>query len=228
MAKRNDSTPDPRPPLSRDRVLQAAIALADDGGLELLTMRRLGQELGVEAMSLYNHVADKEDILDGIIDLVLNEVDLSPPGSDWAEAMRKCAISVHEALLRHPWACGLILSPTTARLVPGRIRYLESVLRRLREADFSAEAAYHGYHALDSHILGFTLWELGHSMPGDDAAEVVASILRDFPFDDYPYIAEHADQHRTMSNLDDEGEFEFGLDLILDGLERMRGSGSRE
>jgi len=97
MAKRNDSTPDPRPPLSRDRVLRAAIALADDGGLEVLTMRKLGQELGIEAMSLYNHVADKDDILDGILDLVLSEVDLSPAATDWAEAMRKCAISVHEA-----------------------------------------------------------------------------------------------------------------------------------
>jgi AcrR family transcriptional regulator len=210
--------------LTRERVLQTAIRLADESGIDSLTMRKLGQALGVEAMSLYNHVANKDDLLDGIIDLALSEIDLSPVAEDWEAAMRKNAVSAHEVLLRHPWACSLILSPTI-RVIPARIRYIESVLGRLREAGFSAEVTYHGYHALDSHILGFTLWEMGHSIPAGVAEDFGATFLRDFPADEYPYLAEHVKQHFAEPSLDAEGEFEFGLDLILDGLKRMRDTG---
>jgi AcrR family transcriptional regulator len=219
-----DSTVEPRAPLSRERVLHAAIALADEGGIESLTMRKLGQALGVEAMSLYNHVANKDDVLDGIVDLVLSEIELSPAARDWEAAIRKTAISAHEALLRHPWACSLILSPTTVRVIPARMRYMEALLRRLREANFSAELTYHAYHALDSHILGFTLWEIGHSLPTEEPKDFIATFLRDFPLDEYPYLAEHIEQHLAETSHDDEGEFEFGLDLILDGLKRIRGT----
>src|SRR5436190_10711218 len=147
---------EPRIPLSRERVLQAAIELADEGGIESLSMRKLARELGVEAMSLYNHVANKGDLVDAIADLVVSEIELPAAGEEWDVAVRTCAISAYETFMRHPWACGLVMSPTRARAVPApRIRYIEWLLRCLREAGFSPELTYHAYHALDSHILGF-------------------------------------------------------------------------
>jgi AcrR family transcriptional regulator len=218
-----------RIPLNRDRVLQAAINLVDEGGIESLSMRKLGQVLGVEAMSLYNHVANKDDILKGIVNMVLSEFELPSAEADWEAAIRTCAISAHGALLRHPWACNLIMSGTG--VLPARLRYVEFLLRRLREAGFSAEETYHGYHALDSHILGFTLWQLGHALPADmpriankeEFALYLATSLREIPFGDYPYLLEHGEQHFTGGSHKKEGEFEFGLRLILDGLKRMRG-----
>jgi len=206
--------------LSRDRVLHTAIRLADEGGIESVTMRKLARALGVEAMSLYNHVTSKDDILDGITDLVVSEFELPSATEHWEKAIRKTAISAHEALLRHPWACSLIMS----RFRPARVRYVDSLLGRLREAGFSAELTYHAYHALDSHILGFTLWQLGHSVDAEELKDAAATFLRAFPVDEYPYLAEHVEQHLTEPSHDDEGEFEFGLDLILDGLKRMRGT----
>lgn len=193
-------------------------------------MRKLGQALGVEAMSLYKHVANKDDILDGIVDLVLSEIELPSAEEDWEAAIRKCAISAHDALQRHPWACSLIMSSTRVR--PARLRYMESLLRRLREAGFSGEATYHAYHALDSHILGFTLWQVGHVMPGDaprirnkeELAVFVATFLPGLSPDEYSYLLEHAEQHLTEGSHKEEGEFEFGLRLILDGLKRIRGT----
>jgi AcrR family transcriptional regulator len=207
--------------LSRDRVLHAAISLADEGGIESLTMRKLGQALGVEAMSLYNHVTNKDDILDGILDVVVGEIDVPSKGADWKAAIRQTAISAHEVLLRHPWACNLMFSPT--RVSPARLRWTESVLATLREAGFSPEMTHHAYHALDSHITGFTLWQVSFPFSAEDLAEIGAAFLRELPVDDYPYLAEHIEQHLTDSSHDDGGEFEFGLDLILDGLERVRG-----
>jgi len=210
-------------------VLNAAIRLADGGGIESLTMRRLARELGVEAMSLYNHVANKGDLVDAMVDLVVSEIELPATSDTWDVAVRECAISAHEVLLRHPWSCSLVMSTTSTRIARNaRVRYMEWLLGRLREAGFSAELTYHAYHALDSHILGFTLWELGHSgaanaVRGDkDFADFAASFVRELRAADYPYLAEHAEQH--VAALGDEGtsEFEFGLDLILDGLERAR------
>src|SRR5256885_17093394 len=146
--------------LNRDRVLHAAVRLADKSGIESVTMRRLGKALGVEAMSLYNHVRNKDDVLDGIVGLVLDEIELPADAEDWEAAVRRTATSGHDVLLRHPWACSLVMS----RFRPGRVAYVNAILTTLREAGFSPRAAYHGYHALDSHMLGFTLWELGHSM----------------------------------------------------------------
>jgi AcrR family transcriptional regulator len=218
-----------RVPLSRERVLQAAIDLADEGGIESLTMRKLARELGVEAMSLYNHVADKGDLVDGIVDLVVSEIDLPSNGEDWEAAIRECAISAHEAFLRHPWACSLVMSPATTRGArTPRLRYMEWLLSRLRAAGFSPDLTYHAYHALDSHILGFTLWQLGHSAAAEHLRgaqgleDFAAAFLQDLRAGDYPYLAEHVEQHLTAGD-DGEREFEFGLDLILDGLKRARG-----
>jgi hypothetical protein len=155
-------------------------------------------------------------LLDGIVDLVLSEFEL-PSETDWSAALRRTAISAHEALLRHPWACTLIMS----RFRPGRIRYIEWILGRLREAGFSAEITYHAYHTLDSHILGFTLWELGHSVDSGELEEAVTTFLRE-SIHEYPHLAEHMQQHLSDSRRDEEGEFEFGLRLILEGLEKTR------
>jgi AcrR family transcriptional regulator len=204
--------------LNRDRVLRAGARLADDGGIESLTMRRLGQALGVEAMSLYNHVRNKDDLLDGIVDLVLEEIELPHDAEDWEAGVRRTAISAHEALLRHPWACSLVMS----RFRPARVVYIDALLRSLREAGFSPQAAYHGYHTLDSHILGFTLWELGHQVDAAGLEGAAAAFLERFPADEYPYLVEHMRQHMDGSLRDGTGDFEFGLELILDGLKRVR------
>ncbi|MDQ6880084.1 MAG: TetR/AcrR family transcriptional regulator C-terminal domain-containing protein [Candidatus Dormibacteraeota bacterium] len=208
---------EPRTPLTRDRVLHAAIRLADQGGIESLTMRKLGDELGVMAMSLYNHVADKDAILDGLVDLVLEEIEFARAGQPWKASLRSTAISVHAVVLRHPWSCSLIMS----RFRPARVRYIDWVLTQLRDGGFTAEVAYHAYHALDSHILVFTLWQVGHGALDDDVEEEATAFLAQLPADQYPYFAEHARQHMSEPDLGG-GEFEFGLDLILDGLERLR------
>jgi AcrR family transcriptional regulator len=221
----------PREPLSRERVLEAAIRLADEGGIESLTMRKLARALGVEAMSLYNHVAGKGDLVDAIVDLVVDEIELPSAAEDWEAAIRKCAVSAHEVLLRHPWACSLVMSPTNTGILPtSRVRYIEWLLRQLREAGFSPELTYHAYHALDSHILGFTLWQLGHSAAATDIAagkdfpDFVATLVAELRAGGYPYLAEHAEQHLAAPNDEGEREFDFGLDLILDGLKNAHGS----
>ena len=225
----SESKTESRVPLNRERVLDAAIRLADDGGIESLTMRKLARELGVEAMSLYNHVANKRDLVNGIVDVVLEEIQLPVDDEQWDRAIRQCAISAHETFLRHPWACGLVMSSSRPDLSDSpRIRYMEWLLGRLRGAGFSAELTYHGYHALDSHILGFTLWQLGHAAGAEEflgdkgVAEALAGFVNQLRARDYTYLAEHAEQHLAAPPGDGAREFEFGLDLILDGLERAR------
>jgi AcrR family transcriptional regulator len=210
-----------RSPLSRERILGAAIAFVDARGLTALTMRRLGTELGVEAMSLYHHVANKDDLLDAIVDAVTREIEVPPDDADWKEAIRRTAISSHEVFLRHRWACSLMMR--RARVSPERMQWMEALLRTLREAGFSADMTHHAYHALDSHITGFTLWQV--SMPFETKEELVdlaEGFLKEIPADEYPYVIEHAEQHIAPSSRDGKTEFEFGLDLILDGLERLR------
>ena len=222
MATQVEPSTEPRVPLSRDRVLRAAIRLADDGGFEALTMRRLGQELGVQAMSLYNHVANKDDIRDGIVEIVMAEIEVpSTEAVDWKAAIRSSAISAYEVFMRHRWACSLQME--AGQVGPARLAWMEGVLRTFREAGFSAEQTHHAYHAVESHISGFTLWLV--SMPFETHEELVdlaEDFLRDFPKDDYPYFVEHAEWHLRPPSADDQGEFAFGLDLILDGLERIR------
>jgi AcrR family transcriptional regulator len=209
-----------RTPLNRDRVLRAAVRLADREGLESLTMRKLGQELGVQAMSLYNHVAGKDDVQDGIVELVMEEIQVAE-GADWKAALRESAISAHEALVRHPWACSLMMSTTTVSRA--RLQWMESMLGTLRKAGFSADLTHHAYHALDSHITGFTLWLVNLPFESsEELADVAESFLSEVGAGQYPYLVEHAQQHLVKPEPDEPSEFEFGLDLILDGLERVR------
>jgi AcrR family transcriptional regulator len=211
--------PRARPNLSRDRVLRAAIALADAEGIESLTMRKLGVELGVEAMSLYRHVANKDDLLDGMIDGVFGEIDLPTGQTDWKTALRTRAISTRAAMSRHPWATGLMESRTTPG--PATLRHHNAVIGTLRKAGFSIELAAHAFSALDSYIYGFALQET--SLPFDTAEEttkVAQAILARLSPDEYPHLTEMAVEHVLQPGYDYGEEFEFGLDLILDGLER--------
>jgi AcrR family transcriptional regulator len=218
------SAADARIPLSRERVLSAAIALADEAGIESLSMRKLGQALGVEAMSLYNHVANKDEILNGIVDIVAGEIDLPPPGTDWKAALRRIALSAYEVLVKHPWAANLVLS--ASGISESRLQYMEAILGTLRRAGFSAEMTDHGYHALESHIMGFTLWEVGMNLGSrEDLQRLASAFLERLSADEFPYLSEHVEQHLKPRRPDDEGEFAFGLDLILDGLERIRNAG---
>ncbi len=205
----------PRAPLSRDRVLRAALALADEQGIEAVSMRRLGQTLGVEAMSIYKHVADKEAILDGIADLVMEEVEVPDPDLPWREAIRRSAMSAHDALRRHPWA-GTVLE---SRLNPGpaRLRYLDAVVGVLRDAGFGTPLIARAFMALDSHTYGFTLQELALPFDAMGAPEV-AAMMAD-TFEAYPNLQAMAELAMSGAPMLD---FEFGLDLLLDGLERLR------
>lgn len=214
------SSADRRSPLSRERVLRAAVALADQNGIESLTMRRLGQELGVEAMSLYKHVANKDDILDGIVDLVLGDIDVPATGTPWKTAMRARAISAHQVLLAHPWAAMLVMS--RFNIGPGMTRYLDATLGRLREGGFSIEGALDAWHTLDSHIYGFTLQELNLPFEVEETRNVSAAVLGQLSADTYPHVVEVITQIMQTGR---EENFEFGLDLILDGLERALDNG---
>ena len=220
MAAQPSPTEAPRTPLSRERVFEAAIRLADERGIESLTMRRLAQEVGVEAMSLYHYVASKDELLNGMTDVVLSEFDLPGPESEWKSALRRTALSAYEVLVRHPWAASLVL--TSTGVSPARLRYMNSILGTLRGAGFSADMTDHAYHALESHIMGFTLWEVGMDLgTSEDLAGLATSFLQQLPRDELPHLAEHIEQHLKPRDPDDEGEFAFGLTLILDGLERL-------
>jgi AcrR family transcriptional regulator len=220
MATEQPATREPRVPLRRDLVLQAAIGLADQAGIDALSMRKLGQVLGVEAMSLYNHVANKDDILNAIVDIVESEIELPSPGADWKAALRRTAMSAHDVFERHPWAASLTLSANGAR--PARWRYMNALLGCLREAGFSAETTDHAYHALESHIAGFTLWAAQLEVDADELPDLASTFLEELPADEFPWLVEHVHQHLKERRPDDEGSYAFGLDLILDGLERIR------
>jgi AcrR family transcriptional regulator len=219
MATTAHASGQPRVPLSRERVLRAAIDLADEGGIESLSMRRLAKELGVEAMSLYNHVANKDEILDGIVDTVAGEVELPPDGVDWKTAIRRSAISARDVYVRHPWASSLSMSRQSGG--PARLRHGNWVLTTLREAGFSKDLTYHAYHILDAYVLGFTVLQLSFPYEGEELAGLETAFLEQLPAGEYPYFVEHVKQHLEPRH-GDEGGFEVGLDLILDGLERAR------
>jgi AcrR family transcriptional regulator len=209
-----------RAPLSRERVLRAAIGLADKEGIGSLSMRRLAQGLGVEAMSLYHYFARKDDLLDGMLDAVFAEMELPPTGTDWRADIRHSAIAAKEVLLRHAWATKLVgdgrLSPS-----PARLQWMNAILGRLRLAGFSPNLTHHAYHALDSHIVGFVLWVLPYISISREQPDLAADFLKDFPFDELPYLAEHIREH-AEDRPGDTSEFEFGLDILLDGLDRLR------
>src|SRR3712207_2894596 len=214
---------EPRAPLTRDRVLRAAVELADAIGIEALSMRKLGEAVGVEAMSLYHHVANKDALLDGMIDVVFGEIELPDAADGWRAAMRRRAISVREALMRHRWAIGLMES----RRKPGPVtlRHHDAVLGCLRRGGLSVRLAGHAFSVLDSYIYGFALQEraLPFDTP-DQTAELAQAMLAQFPADAFPHLAEFMSEQVLPSDYDyGSREFEFGLDLVLDGLERAAG-----
>ena len=204
-------------------MLRAAVALADEGGFESLTMRKLAKELGVEAMSLYNHVANKDDLLDGMIDIVFSEIDLPSTDIDWKAALRKRALSTREALARHRWAIGLMEGRTNHG--PANLRLHNAVLGCLRAAGFSIEMAVHAYSVQDAYIYGFALQE--RDMSSESATDFAAEAERQMRayeavLGDYPHLVEVVGGYVANAGYDYATEFVFGLDLILDGLDRLR------
>ncbi|HEX7309872.1 MAG TPA: TetR/AcrR family transcriptional regulator C-terminal domain-containing protein [Gaiellaceae bacterium] len=219
MAKRTGAKAEARIPLSRERVLTAAIALADESGIESLSMRKLAERLGVEAMSLYNHIANKNDLLEGIVEAVAGEIVTPADEVDWKKAIHEVAISAHETLLRHPWASGLWMGTGPG---PARMRYGDSLLGAFRGAGFSKDLTYHAYHIVESYVLGFTTQVLNfRSVDESQFEDVVAAFIRGDYAEEFPHFTEHALQH--MEPIEDGvNAVELGLDLILDGLERLR------
>jgi AcrR family transcriptional regulator len=211
---------EPKESLSRERVLRTAIDLADRHGIGALTMRRLAQELGIEAMSLYHYVAGKDDILAGMVDQITSEIPLPDPAGDWKGAIRRTAIAEFEILSQHPWAASTTLS--VKQTSQHRIRYMDWMLGTLRQAGFSEDVTDLGYHALESHIMGFTLWVVGMNLgTQDELAATATRFMETFPHDEYPYLVEHIHHHLKPRQPGGEGSFAFGLDLILDGLQRI-------
>jgi AcrR family transcriptional regulator len=215
-----------RAPLSRDRVLRTAIALADERGLGELSMRRLAKELGVEAMSLYNHVAHKGDLLDGMIDLVFSEIDAPSSEGDWKAALRRRAVSTRAALRRHPWAVGEMEGRSDHG--PSNLRIHDAVLGCLRGAGFSLEMTVHAYSVQDAYIYGFALQETDMAPETrEDFAAVAQQQMVDYAaaLADYPHLVEVVGGYVARAGYDYDTEFLFGLDVILDGLERLRDQG---
>lgn len=218
MKKRTTKQAKRREPLTRERVLQAAIKLADQGGIESLSMRKLGKELGVEAMALYYHFDSRDEVVDGSVDLVFGEIDLPAGGAGWKAAMRQRALSVRDILSRHRWAIGLMES--RANPGPANLRHHDAVIGSLRAAGFDMEMAAHAYSLLDSYVYGFALTKM--SLPFDteqEVAEVAQSMLQAFPLDEYPNLGAMITEHVSKPGYDYGDEFEYGLKVILDGLE---------
>ncbi len=224
MATTTLGRPARRAPLTKERVLAAAMKIADAGGLEALSMRKLGQALGVEAMAVYYYFANKERVLDGIVDLVFGEIDLPVVGADWKTAMRQRAVSVRDALLRHRWAIGLMESRTNPG--PANLRHHDAVIGCLRAAGFDMAAVATAYSLLDAYIYGFAMTKM--NLPFEDTSDIVElseSMLAPFPPGEYQNLADFITEHAMKPGYDFADEFEVGLDVILDGLERLRDPG---
>src|SRR4029079_3374945 len=221
MATRARPNGQVRDRLSRERVLRAAIVDADAGGLEAVTMRRLADELGVAPMALYRHVANRDDLIDGMVDVVFGELYLPPTRTDWRRAMRKRAISVRDVLARHRWAIGLMESRSNPG--PANLRHHDAVIGHLRAAGFDMEAVAHAYSLLDSYIYGFALTKMNLPFQASDEIGAVAQeMLEPYPLDAYPNLLEILTEHVMKPGYDYGDEFEYGLDAILDSLERSR------
>jgi len=221
MTRRSAEDAGSRLPLNRDRILAAAVAIADERGVGSVTMREVASGLGVEAMSLYNHVSNKEDILDGMVDLVVEQFDLPANVGDWREAMRCRAVSAHEVFGRHPWAPLLLDSRESSG--PARLRYFEWVLGALIGAGFSIDDAARAFSLLDSYIYGFGIEQFNVVAVNDASPEEMAEVfLASIPAEQYPYLHRMA-SHAMQVGYDAESDFDFGLGIILDGLERVLG-----
>jgi AcrR family transcriptional regulator len=223
MATQFDEDAEPRAPLSRERILLTAVALADRGGVESASMRKIAQELGVVPMALYKHVSGKDELLDGMVDVVVGEIDPPAPDVAWKTAVRRRILSARRTLLRHPWASRVIESRTDP--TPTVLGYMDSMIGMFRAGGFSIDLTHHAMHAMGSRLLGFSQ-ELFDDTANVDP-EVEADMLRAMA-DAYPYINEifvsitHDDASVVGQGCDDQFEFEFALDLMLDGLERLR------
>jgi len=208
-----------RPPLNRERVLQAAVAFADKHGLGSLSMRGLGDALGVEAMSLYNHIANKSELLNGMVDLVFSEIGLPSAEVGWKTAMRHRAIAARQVLSRRRWAIGLMESRSSPG--PATLRHHDAIIGCLRQAGFSIEMSAHAFSVLDSYIYGFALQEASlpfHTV--QETEDVAQGILKQMPPDEYPHLTELTVEHILRPGYDYGDEYEFGLDLILESLDR--------
>jgi AcrR family transcriptional regulator len=222
---RPEPTTEQRAPLSRERVLRTAVAFADRHGLESLSMRKLGEELGAGAMSLYYYVPNKDHLLDGMIDIVFSEIEAPSPGGDWKAELRKRAVSTRDALNRHRWAIGEMEGRTNHG--PANLHLHNAVLGCLRAAGFSIEMTVHAYSVQDAYIYGFALQErdMSSETPEDFAAEAQRQ-MRDYEavLADYPHLVEVVGGYVAESGYDYDTEFLFGLDVILDSLERLLGA----
>ena len=214
MPARDSAT---RPRLSRERVLQGAVAVADAGGIASLTIRSLAAELGVKPMAVYHHVANKEEILDGIVDIVFSEIELPTIGGEWHNEMRRRAASAREAMRRHPWAIGLVETRTS----PGfaTLKHHDAVIGTLRAGGFSVAMTAHAFALIDAFVYGFALSEATLPFNGPDTVpEVAEQMMSHFSPDDYPHLVEFSVEHVMKPGYDYSEEFEFGLSVILDGL----------
>ena len=207
-----------RAPLSRERVFEAAVEVADAGGIAALTIRSLADELGVKPMSLYHHVANKEGIVDGIVDVVFGEIELPPRDADWRSALRRRAYSARAVLRRHPWATPLMES--RAHPGPATLRHHDAVIGALRRGGFPVALAAHAYSLMDSYIYGFALEEAALPFAPQEAGAAVPDFLAQFDARAYPHLVEMAVEHIMRPGYDYGAEFDFGLELILDGLDR--------
>ena len=202
--------------------MRAGVEHADAQGLAALSMRKLAQRLGVEAMSLYNHVAHKEDLLDGMVEEVVGEMDVPRVGAPWKDEMRRRALSAHAVLRRHPWASLLIVS--RLNVGPTMLRYIDATLGCLVEAGFSLELADHAQNAIDSHVHGFTLHELEFPLERGEYAEAARGFLPNLPAERYPYMRALAEKV-IAGEYDGVNRLELGLGVLLDGLERLLDEG---
>jgi len=228
MTTKTEPATEPRVPLTKDRVLRAAVELADRGGIEAVSMRKVGHQLGVEAMSLYNHVANKDEMLDGMVDLVVGEIDQSSAESDWQTAMRRRVLAAREVMVRHPWAVGVIES--RVNMSATMLQYMDSIVGIFKLGDFPLELVHHAMHALGSRILGFNQELFDDSESLVESPEVAALMLQQMTAE-YPNISAmlgevtHEGEPVGGKGCDDQTEFVFGLDLLLDGLEARRAAG---
>jgi AcrR family transcriptional regulator len=210
-----------RPRLSRDRVIAAGVTLADESGIAALSMRKLGERLGVEAMSLYKHVGNKDDLLDGMVDAVFAELELPSDQSDWRAAMRHRAMSVRAALQRHPWAVPMMQSRSNPG--PHTLSHLDAVIGLLRDAGFSVVLTAHALSVIDAYVYGFAMQE--KALPFDTeerSTELIEQILAAMPVDRWPHLVEFSREHVLKPGYDYSKEFDWGLDVVLDGLHRAR------
>jgi AcrR family transcriptional regulator len=223
MATKIEAQAPPREPLSREKVLHAAVALADEGGVESASMRKIAQALGVVPMALYKHVANKDELLDGMIDVVVGEIDPPRMGVDWKMAIRGRILSARRALLRHPWASRVMESRTDP--TPTVLGYMDSMIGMFRTGGFSMDLTHHAMHVMGSRMMGFSqeLFNDNSDADPDMDMEMYAAMAETYPWiSELAMTVNHDDASVVGAGCDDQFEFEFALDLVLDGLELLK------